>query len=74
LEADFWRYYRIDLTEEGFTNQLSWRRFMVLVRGLPGDSAFGRWLQDKENRSLAEWSEDSVADEIEKIKERKRGG
>jgi hypothetical protein len=46
---------------------------MVLVRGLPGDSAFGRWLQDKENRSLAGWTEDSVADEIEKIKQ-KRGG
>jgi hypothetical protein len=60
LEADFWRYYKIDLQQEGLSDRLTWRRFQVLVRGLPADSAFSRWLQDTSNRDLAEWSEEAV--------------
>jgi hypothetical protein len=60
LEADFWRYYKIDLQQEGLSDRLTWRRFLVLVRGLPSDSAFVNWLRDKDNRDLAEWSEDAV--------------
>lgn len=60
LEADFWRYYKIDLQQEGLSDRLTWRRFLVLVRGLPSDSAFVNWLGDKDNRDLAEWSEDAV--------------
>ena len=54
LEADFWRYYGLDLNEEAFANSLSFRRFMVFVRGLPADSAWQRWLANSRNRDLAE--------------------
>ena len=54
LEADFWRFYQLDLVEEAFTNHLSLRRFSVLVEGLPQDSAYIRFLQRRENRSLSE--------------------
>jgi len=33
---------------------------MVLLHGLPADSAYCAWLQNKENREFAEWSEDAV--------------
>ncbi len=42
------------------SDRLTWRRFLVLVQGLPSDSAFVNWLGDKDNRDLAEWSEDAV--------------
>jgi hypothetical protein len=61
LEADFWHYYRIDLQKEGFGGSLSWRKFLILIRGLPADSAFHRWLANsKDQRDLAEWNEDSI--------------
>ncbi|MED4127712.1 Gp15 family bacteriophage protein [Shouchella hunanensis] len=68
LEADFYRFYRIHLTQEGFENRLSWRRFLVFVRGLPEDSAFQRFLQDKKNRSMAEWDQDKMNEESKKWK------
>ena len=38
LEADLLRYYRVDLLDL-WRGQLSWRRLIVLWRGLPGDAA-----------------------------------
>lgn len=67
LEADFWRYYRIDLTKEAMTNRLSWRRFLILLQGLPGDSAFARWINNREDRALAEWDESAVNAEFEGV-------
>ena len=76
LEADFLRHYQIDLQEEGLSNRLTWRRFLILVRGLPDDSAFYRWMRDKDNRSLAEWADDLVSEGISKSPRRKgrKGG
>ncbi|WP_353625783.1 Gp15 family bacteriophage protein [Bacillus sp. JCM 19041] len=68
LEADFYRFYDLNLTKEGFGNRLSWRRFLVFVRGLPEDSAFQRFLQDRKNRNLAEWNQGSMNEEAKKWK------
>jgi hypothetical protein len=73
LEADFWRYYKMNLTEEGFSNRLSWRKFLIFVKGLPSDSAFQRWLSDKDNRNFAEWSEEAIDEGIRKKPKRKGG-
>jgi hypothetical protein len=54
LEADFWRYYRLDLNKLAFTSTMSLRRFSVLVAGLPEDSAYVRFLKDRTNRDMAE--------------------
>lgn len=67
LEADFWQYYRIDLQQEGFSDKLSWRKFLVFFRGLPSESAFRRWYEDKSNRSFAEWTENNVFKEVKKV-------
>jgi len=40
-----------------------------LVKGLPQDSAYSRWLQNKENRSLVESSEDLIFEEMKAIKQ-----
>ena len=54
LEADFLRYYQLDLNTEAFTNKISLRKFAVLVAGLPGDSAYVRFLRNKSNRDMVE--------------------
>ncbi|WP_281255744.1 hypothetical protein [Shouchella patagoniensis] len=41
---------------------------MVFVRGLPEDSAFRRFVQDKKNRSVAEWDEGNMEVEASKWK------
>jgi hypothetical protein len=64
IEADFLRHYRIDLLDDGFTDNLSWRRFLLLVRNLPRDSAYYNWLTNKSNRSMAEWSDEAIEREI----------
>lgn len=51
----------MDLTQEAMTNRLTWRRFLVLLSNLPPDSAFKRWIQDRSNRSLAEWDETDLS-------------
>lgn len=38
LEADCLHYYSVDLPKEFYI--ISWRRFVVLVSGLPQDSTF----------------------------------
>ncbi|WP_407901391.1 Gp15 family bacteriophage protein [Halalkalibacterium halodurans] len=68
LEADFWRFYRIDLNKEAFTNRLSWRRFLVFVRALPEDSAFQRFLSDRKNRTMAEWDEQQLSENAKRLK------
>ena len=39
MEADFQREYGIDLSVPAVMREMSWRRFMVLVRGLGPHSA-----------------------------------
>lgn len=53
LECDFFRYYHMDLYQEVWVNQISSRKFVVLVSGLPPDSAWVRFLQNEENYELA---------------------
>ncbi len=40
----------------------------MFVRGLPEDSAFQRFLQDRKNRNLAEWNQGSMNEEAKKWK------
>ena len=41
LEADFLSHYRIDLGLDALES-MTWRRFMVLLEGLPAEGAFWR--------------------------------
>lgn len=50
LEADFQRFYRIEITKAVFSDGMTFRRFLNLVRGLPGDSAFAAFY-DKHGNS-----------------------
>jgi len=67
IEADFLRYYSIDLVEASFENKLTWRRFFVLLKSLPEESAYVRWLKVKENRQFAEWSEEAIERNINEM-------
>ena len=66
LEADFKRFYNMDLQQEGFNDWLTWRKFVLLVRGLPDDSAYTKWMRNKENRAFVESSEETIFDSIRK--------
>jgi hypothetical protein len=57
LEADFKRFYDLDLNYIHKNNLITWRKFLILVRGLPEDSAYNRWYNDKENRNFVEAEE-----------------
>lgn len=52
LEADFIRFYQMDVYYEVFVKEISMRRFIVLITGLPADSAWQRFIADKDNYSL----------------------
>ena len=54
LEADFWRFYKIDINNE---SSLTLRKFLVFIRGLPDDSAFKAWANNKDNRNFVEFEE-----------------
>ena len=56
----------------GFSNRLSWRRFLLLVRGLPYDSAYHRWINNDKNRSFATWDDSKIDSQIRNIG--KKGG
>jgi len=60
LEADFQRYYRMDLNDEVFGKAMTARRLGILVRGLPADSAFAWWLKDTKNRDFATYDPSSL--------------
>lgn len=60
LEADFWRYYNIDLVKACFENTITWRRFINFVKSLPEESAFVAFLKNKENRSFIDNDEISI--------------
>jgi len=62
IEADFKRYYDIDLNAVAFENKMSWRSFCILLRGLPDDSAWIRFVRDKQNRNLVDISSVSLID------------
>ena len=42
----------MDLIEIHKKDLITWRKFLVLVRGLPQDSAFKEWLRDKKKRNF----------------------
>lgn len=50
----------MNLNDEAFSGNLSWRRFINLVAGLPEDSAWQRFLGNRKNRSMAEWDESQI--------------
>jgi hypothetical protein len=51
---------------------ITWRKFLILVRELPDNSAYQRWLNDKDNRSFIELrDEDSIYNEIKEMKVKK---
>ena len=54
LEADFQRFYQMDLNYEVYQNGMSHRRFMILLRGIPPESGWGYFLQKKDNRDLVQ--------------------
>lgn len=57
LEADFWRFYKIDLAKVIFDNSITFRRFINFVKSLPEESAFHAFLRNKENRNFVEYDE-----------------
>lgn len=65
LESDFERFYRMDLCREVFDNGMTARRLMVLIKGLPADSAFAWWLKDTKNRDFATYDPSSVGSSLE---------
>lgn len=52
VRADFARFYRMDLRACG--RDLTWHRFALLLKHLPGDSAWGAFLKDSKRRSLVD--------------------
>lgn len=54
IEADFQRFYNLNLYDELFNRKITWRRFNNLVRALPPESAFGDFIRDRTKRSLVE--------------------
>jgi hypothetical protein len=68
LEADFLRFYKINLNHVHENNLISWRRFLVLVRELPETSAYYRFLQNKENRNFVNMDDDYIFDNMNKVK------
>ena len=54
LEADFQRYYQLNLNAEVFNRRLTDRRFLTLVAGLPADSAYAGFLRDTKGRVFAD--------------------
>jgi len=42
----------MDLVEEVFANAMPMRRFMILIRGLPPDSAWAYFLDNDEGRDM----------------------
>ena len=60
LEADFQRFYAIDLNRSVFKNHMSLRRLMILVRGLPPESNFARFYHDKSGRAAADSNIDNI--------------
>ncbi|OFW61775.1 MAG: hypothetical protein A2Z35_05960 [Actinobacteria bacterium RBG_19FT_COMBO_36_27] len=62
------RFYKIDLVEEGFNDKLTWRRFLVFIRGLPEDSSFNYFCKNKENRDFVEYDDEIIEKEIKRLK------
>ena len=52
IEADFQRYYGVDLSIQ--LADLSFRRFLLLVSLLPGDSSTTAFIKDRGKYFLAE--------------------
>jgi hypothetical protein len=68
LEADFWRFYKIDLIKDAFSRKMSFRRFLIFIRGLPEESAFNCFIRNKDNRNFVEYDEYLIENEIKRIK------
>ncbi len=64
LEADFLRDYRLDL-DEIWLRANSWRRFMVLIEGLPSTSAFwSMWSAEKQRRVVVAEQREQTMNEL----------
>jgi hypothetical protein len=50
---------------------LTWRRFLILVRELPEESAYQRWIRNKDNRSFVEFNDSDIDREIKEMKVKK---
>ena len=61
IEADFLRFYNIDIIEEGFSRKMTWRRFLILLNNLPQDAAFIRWINNKDNFKFVSIYDDDSA-------------
>ncbi len=72
IEADFLRYYKLDLNELAFNNIISWRKFSILLSNLPIESSFMRWYKNKDNRDLMEMDENEISKNISGVGKHKR--
>ena len=46
------RYYQVDLCDFVWIKQVSLRKFVVMIAGLPADSAWQRFVQNKDEYAL----------------------
>lgn len=67
LEADFQRFYNMDLNYIHRNNLITWRKFLILIKGLPDNSAYYYWYKNKDNRNFVELSENSDIDIYDSI-------
>ena len=54
------RFYGMDVNQSVFTESMTMRRFLVLLKGLPADSAWQCFLQDKDRYSLANYNPQKI--------------
>lgn len=58
----------MDLNYIHKNNLITWRKFLILIKGLPENSAYHNWYNHKkEDRQFAERSENSIINQIKKI-------
>jgi hypothetical protein len=60
----------MDLVEELNRNTLSFRRFSILMQGLPEDSAYQCWLRKDNNKDLIK--ENNIDEGIENVVNRRK--
>jgi hypothetical protein len=70
IEADFFRFYNLDLNYVYENDCITWRKFIILIKGLPESSAFYRWYNKKDNRNFVDSSESEIEKQFNKV----RGG
>ena len=61
-------YYRLDLNKCCFSNEITWRKFLVLVRELPNESSYFRWMKNEDNRKFAQYDEEQINENVDKMR------